>query len=100
MTDEQYWRGDPYLAVAYRDAQAIEEDNTNFNLWLQGKYVYEAMCTTLHNAFRKAGEEIMHYPQEPYRLKPLTEEEQRAEDEKEIQKIIDNLNAMQRSLNG
>lgn len=100
MTYDEYWKGPPRLARAYREADAIKQENESASQWLQGLYIHEAMATVIHNAFRDKGTQPLHYPEKPYRVTPLSEEEQKAEEEKEIQKIIDNLNAMQRSLNG
>ena len=69
MTESQYWDSDPTLAADYRKADEIRWDRRNHELWLQGMYVYEAICCCVPvlRAFskeRKPGQ----YPSEPYSL--------------------------------
>lgn len=67
----------PYDA-AYRKRTNEE----NFMLWLNGKYVADAILSTLGNSgwFKSKGTPDHHYPKEPYKLesaRPLTQEEKR-----------------------
>lgn len=73
MTYEQYWDGDCALVAAYRRAQEIRNDIENQRLWLQGMYVYEAICCTapILRAFSKAKKPI-RYRAEPYPLRKET----------------------------
>ena len=69
MTPEQYWDGDPYLARAFRKADELRMERKNQELWLQGMYIYEAICDAspiLHD-FAKKGTK-------PY---PITEKQHR-----------------------
>ena len=93
MTIEQYWKGDPYLAVVYRDVDTRRRVDINQFLWLEGRYVYEAVQAVMHNAFSKKGTKPLHYPDEPYRITPETEEEKKAKAEAERQKAIKSLTA-------
>ena len=93
MTEEQYWKGTPYLTVIYRELSLREKEEKNYFLWMQGMYIYEAFGTVLYNAFRKKGSKAATYAKEPYRLRPLTKVEKAAEAEKERQKAIASLNA-------
>ena len=93
MTEDQYWRGSPYLAVVYREIAVNKRKEKNEYLWIQGMYIYEAFSTVMYNAFRKKGSTPAKYAQEPYRVTPLTEEEKLAQAEKERQKAIASLNA-------
>jgi hypothetical protein len=84
MTYEQFWLGDPSLAIAYRRADEIRKRRTNEELWLSGVYMAEAIMSTVGNVFSKSKYE---YPSEP---KPITvaeieerrEREQRAKMER------------------
>ena len=74
MTPEQYWDGDPTLARAYRKADEIRMDRKNQELWLQGMYIYEAICDAspiLHD-FAKKGTKPHPYVEKPY---PITEKQ-------------------------
>ena len=93
MTVEQYWEGDPYLTVIYRDVEIRRIRETNEFLWLQGRYFYEAVDTVIHNSFSKKGAKAQEYPKEPYRITPLTEKEKKDKAEAERQKAIRSLNA-------
>ena len=70
MTAEQYWDGDPMLAKYYRKADELRRKRKNEDLWIQGMYIYEALCNVspvLH-AFAKRGTKPLPYPDHPYAL--------------------------------
>lgn len=94
MTEEQYWKGNPYLAVVYREIATNRRKEKNEYLWIQGMYIYEAFSTVMYNAFRKKGTRPVRYVEEPYRITPLTDAEQKAKAEKERQKAIASFTAM------
>ena len=100
MSPKEFWEGDPHLAVAYREADTMRLKARNIDMWMMGKYVHEAVATAIYNNFRKDGTKAEPYLKEPYRVTPPTPEEEEAERQAEIQRIIDNLNAMQRTLDG
>ena len=100
MSSDEFWNGPPKLASAFREAEKMRREAANAAQWIQGRYIYEAVGVVIHNSFRKEGTAPLRYPDKPYRIAPLTKEEEEEEDRKEIQRVIDNLNAMQRSLNG
>ena len=83
MTYEQFWDGDPMLAKYYREAEEIRTERKNQELWLQGMYIYEALCDVapvLHS-FAKRGTKPAKYSESPY---PITEKQRRKiEEEKE-----------------
>ena len=83
MTHEQFWDGDPYLAKYYRQADELRIERKNQELWLQGLYVYEAMCDVapILHAMAKKGTKARPYPEQPY---AITEKQRRREiEEKE-----------------
>lgn len=43
MTYEEYWRGETGIHTAYRKAYEREQKRRNEFLWLQGRYVYDAV---------------------------------------------------------
>ena len=74
MTPDQYWNGDPYLARAFRKADELRMERKNQELWLQGMYIYEAICDAspiLHD-FAKKGTKPHPYVDKPY---PITEKQ-------------------------
>ena len=84
MTAEEYWRGNPYLAVAYREAYKLKAEIKNNDAWLQGAYFADALDATAFNLMRKRSQAAAHYLEKPYDLsltdnksseQPLTKEE-------------------------
>jgi hypothetical protein len=71
MTPEQYWDGDCRLTEIYRKADGIKQRRKNQELWLQGMYIYEALCDVapILHAFAKKGTKPTPYSSEPY---PIT----------------------------
>lgn len=43
MTYDLYWHGEPNLVKAYREAEEMRVDRMNYEKWLQGLYVYQAV---------------------------------------------------------
>ena len=76
MTPEQYWDGDPALAKYYRQADELKLERLNQQLWLQGMYVYEAICdaSPILRAFAKKGTKPHPYTDKPY---PLTNKQRK-----------------------
>ncbi len=70
MSPEQYWDGDAMLAKYYREADELKRSRKNQELWLQGMYIYEALCdvSPVMNAFAKKGTKPTPYPDHPYPL--------------------------------
>ncbi len=92
MTAEQYWEGAPELAKAYREADKLKLERKNYELWLQGVYIYNAFGTVVSNAFGKKGRTKAKYLDKPIRVTPLTEEEKRIEAERAKRSVINTLN--------
>ena len=86
MTPEQYWDGDPTLVKYYRKADEMKLERVNQELWLQGMYIYEAICdaSPILHSFAKKGTKPHPYTDKPY---PLTDK-QRKRDEVSKQKAI------------
>ena len=83
MTYEQYWENDPSLAKYYRKADELRNEKRNQELWLQGMYIYEALCdvSPILHPFTKKGTKPHPYTSNPY---PLTEKQRKRElEEKE-----------------
>lgn len=92
MSWEQFWHGDPEMARFYRQAHEMQLKQKNFELWLQGRYVYEAigdMAPVLH-AFAKEGSTPTPYPSEPY---PITEKDVREREERERREKYERIKA-------
>lgn len=82
MTYYEFWDGDVALVRAYREADELRRRRQNEVLWLQGAYIYEALCDVapIFHAFAKKGTKPGQYVKEPY---PITESEIRERKERE-----------------
>ena len=71
MTPEQYWHGDVHLLRAYRKAEELRLEKENQKFWLQGMYIYDALCAVSVRIpqFGKKKIRPLPYPKEPYPLK-------------------------------
>ena len=69
------------LAHYYRKAEEMRQKRKNEELWLQGMYIYEALCdvSPLLHAFAKRGTKPTPYPDHPY---SITNKEREAEEER------------------
>ena len=88
MTYEQYWEGDSSLVKYYRDAFLLQKDRKNEELWLQGMYIYEAICdaSPILHAFAKKGTKPHPYVDKPY---ALTEKRRKQDAEDENKAVFD-----------
>lgn len=84
MTEEQYWDRDSTLVVAYRKAEELKTNRKNQEMWLQGAYVYEALCrvSPLLHAFAKKGTKPVPYIAEPFTITEKQAEYRQEEKEK------------------
>ncbi len=88
MTAEQFWDGDCDLVISYRKADEMRQERRNQELWLQGKYFYDAVClaSPLLQAFAKKGTKAKPYLSEPY---TLTEKQAETKEEDKAKKVYD-----------
>lgn len=88
MSAADYWDGDPQWAKSYREAEKLKTEKLNQQLWLQGMYVYDAICkaSPILHAFAPKGTKPLEYPEEPYAL-TKKESEQRETDKKQKQML-------------
>lgn len=88
MTAEQFWEGDCTLVKYYRKAEQLRNDRRNQELWLQGMYIYEALCdvSPVLHAFAPKGTRPNPYPTKPY---PLTGKQAEQDEEEKQRKIAE-----------
>lgn len=84
MTYDQFWNGDVSSHKSYREAHKLIVAERNMMLWLQGRYVYEAIgaMVPVLRAFSKASKPG-EYVKQPY---DLFEEQRRYREEEEQRK--------------
>lgn len=83
MTADEYWNGDYSMLKYYRKANEIKLEMENQRLWLQGMYVYDAICCCVPvlRAFSKEKKPIP-YPKERYAITDNQVKERQLRDEK------------------
>lgn len=86
MTYEQYWDGDCTLVKYYRKAEEMRNDKRNQELWLQGMYIYEAICdvSPILHAFAKKGAKPHPYPSKPYAISEKQIKQEREEKQRKL----------------
>lgn len=102
MTPEQYWDGDPLLPKYYRQADELNRKRRNQELWLQGMYIYEALCDVapILQAFAKRGTKPTPYPDHPYSLTVKEQaDERKLQEERDREKARRYMEAQMAKLN-
>ena len=86
MSYDEFWYGSPYRAMFYRNSHKLKVKQKNEEMWMQGMYIYEALCdvSPILHAFSKRGTKPL-----PYRDKPLTYDESRDKTEEEKEREIE-----------
>lgn len=89
MSYSQFWYEDCWIANMYLKAYSIKKEQLNEQFWLQGMYIYEALCdvSPVLHAFCKKDTKPIPYLKEPFPLTSksetkLSEEEAQAERDK------------------
>ena len=83
MSYDDFWNGDVSMVKAYRKASELQDKRRNFDAWMQGIYVYEALCdaSPLYRFTMKKGSiKPEPYIKEPF---PITAAEVREREERE-----------------
>jgi len=83
MSYDEFWNQDVLMAKAYRKANELRDKKRNQELWLQGMYIYEALCNVspLFRFNMKKGQiKPEPYPKEPY---PITAIEVKEREERD-----------------
>ena len=93
MSYDEFWNGDVSMVKAYRKANELRDRRRNQDLWLQGRYFYDALCAAspLYRFTMKKGLiKPEPYTQEPY---PVTYAELREKEEREAKAREERLKA-------
>ena len=80
MSYDEYWYESPYRVKFYREAYELKQKQKDEQMWVQGMYIYEALCevSPVLHALSKSGTKPLPYARKPY-LSDMTIDE---EDEK------------------
>jgi hypothetical protein len=76
MSYDEYWHGNYVKLEHYRKAHEVKRDRANYDAWLQGAYVYDAICSAspILHAFAKNGTKPHPYHGKPYAMRQEVEE--------------------------
>lgn len=101
MTPEQFWQGDPELVRHYRKAEEIRVERRNQEQWMQGMYIYEALCDVapIFRPFAKKGTKPNPYSHKPYPLKSQEKREEEQKDKKQMEKAMTMMDAFAAKIN-
>lgn len=90
MSNEEFWFGEPRLAIAYREMHEIRNEIRNQELWLSGVYNYRAFSSVAealaYGLGGGKGKKPNQYPDEPL---PITEKERQAALERNKKRTLD-----------
>ena len=93
MSYDDFWNGDVNMVKAYLKANELRDRRRNQDMWLQGRYFYDALCAAspLYRFTMKKGMiKPEPYTKEPY---PVTEAELREREEREARAKEERLKA-------
>ena len=93
MTYDEFWNQDVRLVETYRKAAELRDKRRNQELWLQGMYIYEALCDAsplFRFSMKKGTIKPEPYVKEPY---PITAAEAREREEREARAKEERLKA-------
>ena len=91
-----FWNGDYTQLKYYAEAYKLDVERRNQELWLQGMYNYEAFATVMSRMMDKHSK--AKYPDKPYRITELSEDEKEAENKRVIEDFRKKLNAINENL--
>ena len=95
MSYDEFWNQDPYLAVYYWKMHELKRDEENQKQWWNGMYTFIAISTALSNIHMDGKKhKINHYLNEPLRIRPYTEEELKAIEDRNNALVVARLNAL------
>ena len=93
MSYDDFWSGDVAMVKAYRKASELRDRRNNQDMWIQGRYFYDAHCAAspLYRFTMKKGMiKPEPYTKEPY---PITESELREREERDAKAREERLKA-------
>lgn len=90
---EDYWYGDPYKAYFIRKGYEVQRKQENYNMWLQGAYVFKSIMIAISNIHLDGKPHAPNpYLEKPFDLYGTTKIEEQKQAEQDKQKVIDILN--------
>lgn len=91
ISKEEIFESDPKDLEPYEIAHRIKMERRNTELYRLGMYFMDSISATIGRMF--GGKD--KYPEEPYRIFPMTEQEQEEENEKQLKMLLNFFGAME-----
>ena len=91
MSYDEFWYGSPYRTKFYLEAYKRKIRQQDESMWMQGMYIYEALCkvSPVLHAFSKKGTKPLPYAEKPYLTSaPALETQKDKEKEVENARLI------------
>ena len=95
MTYHDFWDGDCCMVKYYRDKAKRDREHENFNLWLQGAYIYEALLDA-SPAFNALSKKKKPFPYMEHPVPLSVDESERAKEQENRKKMEQGKEAMKR----
>ena len=85
MSYDEFWYGEAYRTKFYADSHKLKVKQKDEEMWIQGMYIYEALCkvSPILHAFSKKGTKPLPFSEKPYLF---NSEQFKSEEEKEQEK--------------
>lgn len=93
ISEEKILNSDPKDLEPYELAHKMEMNRRNTELYRLGLYVGDAISSTVGNMFGGKHK----YPEEPYRIFPMTEEEKEIDKEEQLKAVLRFFGAMEQN---
>lgn len=103
MSVREFWNDEPSLMWAYRksymDKIKLENELANYNAWLNGLYVFDAVSVSLYNCLgREKGQMAKGYIEKPYDFNKTKEQIKEEEIKEKEQQVKNALKRMKNAL--
>ena len=89
MSNNEFWNEEPELLWAYRksyiDKLKMQNEISNYNAWLNGVYVFDAISKSIYNAFgRKDTQQALNYVEKPFEFNDKKKSKEEIEREQQL----------------
>ena len=91
MSYDEFWYEEPYRAKFYLDSHKLKVKQKDEEMWIQGMYIYEALCkvSPVLHAFSKKGTKPLPYSNKPYLYnQPEFKSEQEKEQQRKNEELL------------
>lgn len=94
MSYDEFYRQDVCLTKYYLEAYKLKQKQKDYELWLQGVYIYNALQSVMQQVFGTKGSTHIKYPS-----KPLSSKEEEKEAEISQGEIFERINSWAKKVN-